>query len=465
MDHLTSLSIYEASELLKSKCISPVELLNAHLEIIHKKEPILNSFITILEKQSQDSALIAEKEILENKIKSRLHGIPIGLKDLYFTKVIKTTIGSSIHKDFIPEYDSAVTEKLSDSGAIIIGKMQMHEFALGTTSINEHHGTSKNPWNPQHVTGGSSGGSASSVASGQVMGAMGSDTGGSIRIPSAACGIVGLKPTFGRVSRYGVFPLSWSLDTVGPMTRTTIDSAIMMNSIAGYDSRDSSSINVKTDDYLIKINDGIKGLRIGVPTNFFYSVIDPEVEKSVKNASRKLSDLGAEVEEFSLPVLEHSLAISSIILLTEAAEIHLENMRNNSAKMGVDVLERLRQGLILSGTDYVSALRARTEFNQEIDLALQKYDVLLSPTLAIGAPKITEDLITIGDTTLSTSSLMSRLTRPFNVTGLPTISIPCGLTSSKMPIGLQLTSKAFQESTILKTAQAYEREVGFPKIA
>ena len=243
------LSISEAADLLQSGKLSPVDLVNSHLERIEATDERLNSFITLLAEESLGAARDAERSIGSGDYLGPLHGIPIGLKDLYYTKGIRTTIGSKILRDFVPDTDAAVTESFKKAGAIIIGKLQMHEFALGPTSINPHDGPAHNPWDIERVTGGSSGGSGSSVAAGQVMGALGSDTGGSVRIPAALCGIVGLKPTFGRVSRYGVYPLSWSLDTVGPMTRTVRDNALVLNTIAGYDSRDPWSVDTPVEDY------------------------------------------------------------------------------------------------------------------------------------------------------------------------------------------------------------------------
>ena len=291
--------------MLKRKELSPVDLVASHLLRIQETDDHLNSFIKVLSDTSKTFAAQAEKEILAGKWKGKLHGIPIGLKDLYYTKGIPTTVGSKIYKDFIPNFNATVVDKLSEAGAIIIGKLQMHEFALGTTSHNPHYGPARNPWNTECVTGGSSGGSASSVSAGQCMGALGSDTGGSIRIPSALCGIVGMKPTFGRVSRYGVFPLSSSLDTVGPMTRTVEDNAIMLNTISGHDINDSFSSEHPLSDYTSDIEKDISGIKIAHPQTYFYDVIDEEVVCLMKKASEHFASLGAKVEPIEVPILEH----------------------------------------------------------------------------------------------------------------------------------------------------------------
>ena len=457
MDNLYKLSISEASKLLNKKELSPVDLVNSHLTRIKETEGKLNSFITVLEDTSRKLAIQAEREILSGKWKGDLHGIPIGLKDLYFTKGVTTTIGSEIYKDFIPEYDARVTTNLKEAGAIILGKLQMHEFALGTTSHNPHYGSARNPWNTECVTGGSSGGSGSSVSSGQCMGALGSDTGGSIRIPSALCGIVGMKPTFGRVSRHGVFPLSNSLDTVGPMTRTVEDNAIMLNAIAGHDKNDSYSSKVEVSDFKAYLEKDISKLKIARPSTYFYDVIDKEVLDLIDKACKEFENLGVEVETIDLPILDHTLAISGTILLTEAAELHSENLKTKAALIGDDVKLRLQQGALTSGVEYVKSQRGRTVYNQKINELFETYDILLAPTVPSGAPFIGDDSIDINGTQELIGPLMARLTRPQNITGLPTISIPIGLTSQQLPVGMQLTSPAFQEGILYNVAHQFEK--------
>ena len=457
VDEFCFLSISEAASLIESGQLSPVELTKAHLDRIERTEPALNAFVTLLSEESARSAEEAEREIANGEYRGPLHGIPIGLKDLYFTKGIRTTAGAKILRDFVPDYDAAVTEKFADAGAILMGKLQMHEFALGATSVNPHDGPARNPWNPDRITGGSSGGSGSAVAAGQCMAALGSDTGGSIRIPGALCGIVGLKPNFGRVSRHGVYPLSWSLDTVGPMTRTVRDSAVVLNAIAGYDSRDPSSSNVPTEDFTDGIEDGTAGLRIGIPDDFFYDVISPEVAEAVCRAAGTLSELGAEVERCSIPALNHALGISSAILVAEAAETVFDKLRDRPEDIGADVRARLRLGAVTPAVDYIKAQRARSAYNAQLEDAMEKYDLLLAPSVAVGATGIDQEFVEAGGKQENALSLMSRLTRPFNLTGQPTISIPCGFTSEGMPIGMQLAGRQWQETTALRAAHAYEQ--------
>ena len=456
-NELCYLSIAATAGLLESGDLSPVELAAAHLERIEQTDGRLNSFITLLADEAMAAAAEAEGTVQRGEYRGALHGIPIGLKDLYYTKGVRTTVGSKIMREFVPDYDAAVTERFRDAGAVLMGKLQMHEFALGATSENPHDGPAHNPWDITRITGGSSGGSGSAVAAGQCMAALGSDTGGSVRIPSSACGIVGLKPTFGRVSRVGVFPLANSLDTVGPMTRTVRDTAIVMNAIAGYDSRDASSANRPDEDFTRLLGQDISGMRVGLPQDYFYDVIDDEVHIAVQQAARILEELGAHVEECSIPALNDSISISGTILLTEAAEIHLDNLRERADDFGVDVRGRLEEGAMTPAVSYIAAQRARAEFNRKIAEAMKTYDILLAPTTAIGAPRIGDSVVDVGGVSEAKLAIMPRLTRPHNICGIPTVSVPCGFTSEGLPIGMQLAARAFEDAVALQVAYAYEQ--------
>jgi len=454
---LCYLSIAEASELIADQKLSPVELANAHIERIEQTNSKLNSFITLLKDKTVAAAEEAEQAIQSGNRIGPLHGIPIGLKDLYYTKGVRTTIGSKILSDFVPDYDAAVAEKFAEAGAIIIGKLQMHEFALGATSENPHYGPAHNPWSIDCVTGGSSGGSGAAVASGQCMGALGSDTGGSVRIPASLCGIFGLKPTFGRVSRYGVYPLSFSLDTVGPMTRTVRDSALIMNAIAGYDPRDPSSANKGYEDFTTQVGRDIRGVRVGIPQEFFYDVIDSEVKEAIDKAAGVLEELGASVEEVSIPVLDHSLSISGTLLMTEAAEVHARHLQERADDIDPDVRARLELGMLTPATDYIKAQRARTAFNRQMAATFQRYDVLIAPSSPTATTRIGERTVQVEGQSVPSLALHSRLTRPFNICGVPAASIPCGFTTSGLPIGMQIAANSFDESTVLRVAHAYEQ--------
>ena len=460
---LVFLSIADAAELVAGRQLSPVEIVDAHLRRIDATDGALNSFITLLRDESMAAAREAEGAIGSGGYIGPLHGLPIGLKDLYYTKGIRTTMGSKIMGEFVPDADAAVTERFHAAGAIVIGKLQMHEFALGATSENPHYGPAHNPWDTGRMTGGSSGGSGSAVASGQCMGALGSDTGGSVRIPASLCGIVGLKPTFGRVSRYGVYPLSWSFDTVGPMTRTVRDAALVLNAIAGHDSRDLSSSRRPTEDFAERLEDGISGVRIGIPREYFFEKTEPQVTDSVREAASVLEGLGASVDEVSIPVLEHSQTISTPISQAEASQIHTEHLRDRAHDIGADVRGRLYQGALIPATDYIKAQRARTVYNARMAEAFQRFDALIAPTCPVGAPQLGERTVQVGDVAEPTLALLSRLTRPFNIGGVPTVSLPCGFTSYGVPIGLQIAGRPFEDAAVLRIAHAYEQATEWHK--
>ena len=456
------LTIAETSDLVASKQLSPVEVVDAHLERIHETDARLNSFITLLTTESVAAAKAAETDIRAGRYRGPLHGIPIGLKDLYYTKGVRTTVGSKIMSDFVPDEDATVVEKFREAGAVIMGKLQMHEFAIGSTSENPHYGPAHNPWDTDRVTGGSSGGSASAVASGQCMGALGTDTGGLVRIPASLCGIVGLKPTFGRVSKYGVFPAAWSLDTVGPMTRTVRDAAIVLNAIAGHDPRDPSSSPRAREDFTAELGQEATGVRIGIPQEHFFDVIDDQVKASMMKAARVLEGLGASVEEVSIPLLEYAQQIGTISS-SEEAEVHSDNLRDRAGDIDPEVRAKLEMGALTTAVQYIRAQRARAAFNRQVRQTMERVDILLTPTTAVTAPRIGQKTVTVGDREEPRLPLLSRLTRPFNLCGVPTISVPCGFTSAGMPIGLQLAGRPFEEAAVLRVAHAYEQATDWHK--
>jgi aspartyl-tRNA(Asn)/glutamyl-tRNA(Gln) amidotransferase subunit A len=454
---LCYLSITEAAALIRRKEVSPVELVDAHLQRIERLDRRLNSFVTVVGDEARAAARHAERAIHRGEALGPLHGLPIGLKDLYFTRGLRTTMGSKIMADFVPDFDAGVVDRLRQAGAVVIGKQQMHEFALGGTSENPHWGPARNPWDPERMTGGSSGGGGSAVAAGLCIAALGTDTGGSIRIPSSLCGVVGAKPTFGRVSRYGVFPLSWSMDTAGPLTRSVRDAAILLRTIAGHDSRDPSSAELPTEDFERALGDEIRGVRIGIPQQYFFDDLDPEVESAVHRAARLCEQLGAIVESVSIPVFEQAMAIFSPILLAEAATIHLDNLRLRPTDFDPEVRARLEMGALTPAPAYLQAQRARSLYNRKIGEAMERFDLLLTPTTPTPAPRIEEKVVAVGGKSEPPLSLLPRLTRPFNLCGLPTVSVPCGFTFGGLPIGLQLTGRIYDDSTVLRAAHVYEQ--------
>ena len=451
------MSAGDLSRLVSKKEISPVEIIDAHLSRIQATEPILNSFITLLADEARSSARQAEREIQGGRYRGPLHGIPVGLKDLYNTRGVKTTSGSKIFDNFIPDEDCTVAARFREAGAILLGKLNMHQFALGPTGENPDYGHMHNPWDPEMVSGGSSGGSGSAAAAGQCTITTGSDTGGSIRIPAALCGIVGLKPTYGLVSRYGLTPLSWSLDHPGPMVRTVEDAALSMNAIAGYDPKDVASANVSVPDYTEALTGDVRGLRIGVPKEYFEAPLDPEVRQSVENALSQFESMGAEVREVSFPMFEQSQAISTAILLAEAAAYYRDVVQKDGDKVYTPVRLRLEAGLFISAADYLRAQQARSLFDRQNRELLNEVDLLAGPTEPVTAPKLLAGTVIAGEQEVGTVGALTQYTRPYNITGFPAISVPCGFSSSGMPIGLQLAGKPFDEPTVLRAAYAYEK--------
>ena len=454
---LCYLSAGELSRLIKNQDVSPVEIIDAHLARIGETDTTLNSFITLLPEQAKAAARRAESEIQAGNYRGPLHGIPVGLKDLFNTGGVRTTSGSRIFDTFIPDHDCTVAARFQQAGAILLGKLNMHPFAYGPTGENADYGHMHNPWNPELITGGSSGGSGSATAAGQCTITMGSDTGGSVRIPAALCGIVGLKPTYGLVSRHGLTPLSWSLDHPGPIVRTVEDAALAMNAIAGHDPNDVASSRESKPDYTTALTGDVRGLKIGVPREFFEAPLDPEVAAAVQQAISQLEDLGAIVTEVSFPLFQHAQAISGTILMAEAAAYHRDLLAKEGDKLYPPVRIRLEAGLFITAIDYLKAQQARSVFNHETRQLLTDVDLLLGPTEPVTAPPILAELVQAGEQTIGTTAALTQYTRPYNITGGPAISVPCGFSESGMPIGLQLAGKPFDELIVLRTAHAYEQ--------
>jgi len=447
----------DLSKLVQSKEISPVEIIEAHLTRIDATEPVLNSFITLLADQARKSARQAEKDIQAGRYKGPLHGIPVALKDLYNTGGVRTTSGSRIFDTFIPTEDCTVAAKFHQAGAILLGKLNMHQFAYGPTGENPDYGHMHNPWNPDMVTGGSSGGSGSAASAGQCTITTGSDTGGSIRIPAALCGIVGLKPTYGLVSRYGLSSLSWSLDHPGPMTRTVEDTAITMNVIAGHDPKDVASAKVDIPDYTSALTGDVKGLRIGIVKEYFEAPLDPQVRKAVMDAISLLESMGAEIKEVSYPMFNQSQAISSTVLMAEATAYHRDLLEKDGHQLYEPVRQRLEAGLFISAAEYLRAQQARSIFDQQGRRLLDEVDLLAGPTEPVTAPEILASKVMAGEQEVGVVGALTQYTRPYNINGFPAISVPCGFSDDGMPIGLQLAGRPFDELTVLRAAHAYEQ--------
>ena len=452
------------SRLIRDRQVSPVEVIDAHLDRIEATEPTLNSFITLLPDHAREAARRAEAQIQAGNYRGPLHGIPVGLKDLFNTAGVRTTSGSRILDNFIPTEDCTVAARFQHAGAILLGKLNMHQFAYGPTGENFDYGHMHNPWNPELVTGGSSGGSGSAAAAGQCSITMGSDTGGSVRIPAALCGIVGLKPTYGLVSRAGLTPLSWRLDHPGPMVRTVEDAAITINAIAGHDPADPATTTRAIPDYTAALTGSVEGLRIGIVREYFEAPLDSEVETAVRAAIAQLSELGATVTEVSLPMFADAQAISGTILMSEAAAYHRDLLARDGDKLTPSVRLRLEAGLFVTAADYLKAQQARTRFNYEMSLLFQDVDLLAGPSEPITAPPILATEVRIGDRTVGTVGALTQYTRPYNISGTPAISVPCGFSQGGMPIGLQLAGRPFDEATVLRAAHAYEQSADWHRL-
>lgn len=455
--YLYFLTISELSKLIRGRHISPVELVEAHLSRIESLQPSLNSFITIISDQAMISAKRSEKELMTGTYRGPLHGIPFGLKDLFEVAGVRNTNGSKIFDEYIPSFDSTVATKLKDAGAILLGKLNMQQFAYGPNGENTDYGHMHNPWNLELISGGSSGGSGSSTAAGECAFTMGTDTGGSVRIPSALCGIVGLKPTYGRVSLSGVTPLAWSLDHAGPMCRTVQDCRTILNVISERKPRSARSVPEKTGGVANNIKRGVRGLKIGVPREYFELPIDPDVKHQVQKAIDMLTVLGANVVDISWPLFHYSASISTAILMAEASEFYKKLIIRHGPNMNLPERLRLEAGLFISGVDYVKAQRARVLFTRESHKIFEEVDLLVGPTTPMTAYPIGSRSVRLGKKSIGSIAALTQYTRAFNLNGFPAISIPCGFSEQGLPIGLQLAGKPYYENAILRTAYAYEQ--------
>ncbi len=444
------------SKAIRRKEISPVEVTEAFLLRIKKYDGDINSFITVLEGPALKAARQAESEIRRERYRGPLHGIPYAAKDLFFTKGVLTTCGSKILKGFKPSFDGTVIRKLSEAGAILLGKLNMHEFAYGTTSTNPHFGPVRNPWDTERVPGGSSGGSGAALAASFVLLTLGTDTGGSIRIPSALCGIAGLKPTFGRISKYGVYPLCHSLDHPGPMAKSVLDLALAMNVLAGHDPQDPTSSTKPVPNYARGLSTSLRGIRLGVPRQYYFDRLDGEVASAVQKAIDQLRRLGAQVKPVTIPFLEEAAAAAFILLISESASTLEKYLLTRPQDLGKDVRSRLALGAAVRVTQYLRAQRFRKKVQNHFAKAFETVDCLITPQLPITAPKIGQSHVSIGKTEEAVPPALTRFTRIYNLVGIPSLSIPCGFSATGLPIGLQIAGRPFAEGMVLKVGHAYE---------
>lgn len=453
-------TIPQIAQKLESKALSPVELAIMLFERIDEVDKKLNSYLTVMKEEALAQAKQAEREILAGQYRGPLHGVPIALKDLLNTKGVRTTAGSQALADNIPDDDATVVKKLREEGAVIIGKLNMHEFAYGVTNKNAYFGNANNPWDVERSPGGSSGGSGAAVAAGLAYASLGSDTGGSIRTPSALCGIFGLKPTFGRVSKFGAIPLAWSLDHIGPMTRSAQDLAIVLQAIAGFDRKDPTTANVEVPDYSASFGQSIDGMKIGIPTNYFFDFVEEEVEASVKTAIKNLEDLGATIVEVAIPNLDLCEYSELVTIQSEAAAYHHDMLKEKSHLYGNDVRTSLQAGQLVTAVQYIKAQQARRLIRESILQTFEQVDVLAAPTVSMVAPKWKESFRTIQGESKAVTAEFVRFAAPANLTGIPSLSVPIGFSANGLPIGMQLMGKPFDEETLLTVAAVYEERHG-----
>lgn len=449
----TLLSIVQAARLLRRGAISSLELVNASLARIETLNPALNAFITVTADRARRQARLADRAFRRDGPRSILHGIPISLKDNFWTKGIRTTAGSKILADFVPEADSDVAIRLEQAGAILLGKTNMHEFAYGITSENPHFGPVRNPWARDRISGGSSGGSVAAVATGMGFGSVGTDTGGSIRIPSALCGIVGLKPTFGLVSVAGVIPLSVSMDHAGPVARSVTDACLLLEAIAGPYPKGR-----ERPDHRTLLKKGPKRFRIGWPEQYYFERVDGDVREVIDGAVKVLRKIGGRVERVSLPHLHESVQASTWVGLAEATTYHESRgyFPARASDYGDDVRGRLEAGQTIRAIDYLKALDVKRLLEQDFDAALERVDAIVAPGAPIPAPYVGESDVIVGGLKESVRSLLVGASRPANFTGHPAVSIPCGFTRAGLPVGLQLIGPRWGEAGLLAIAKAYE---------
>ena len=455
MENSTPLTISVALDLLRGRKISPHDLAGACFRQIERLNPTLNAFITVnnltpvlnLNPPGEVPAVLA----------NALRGIPVAVKDLFNTAGIRTTAGSKFFADHIPDNDAFVVEKLKQAGATIMGKTNTHEIALGVTGNNPHYGTARNPWDTTRIPGGSSSGSAIAVATGMALGALGTDTGGSIRIPASLCGVAGFKPTYGRVSLRGVFPLSWNLDHVGPLAACVRDAALLLQVISIYDPVDPASIKMLTGDYLGHLVDDMEGRKIALGVGDYVEVADPEVFQAIRKAAQVFETMGCKVQEVNVDWMRAAALANKLMTQADGAAVHRDRLTEHPEMFGEDILRRLLDGAKTTSTEYALARRTQTEVRKSCELFFESQDLLILPTTPIAAPTIA------GIDAVEQAARLTRFTAPFNLTGLPAISVPCGFTKSGLPIGLQIVARAWADAKVLNAAYAYEQATEWHK--
>jgi aspartyl-tRNA(Asn)/glutamyl-tRNA(Gln) amidotransferase subunit A len=449
-DNLWYAPISTLSEHIRARDISPVELTETALRRIEALNPVVNAFISVQADSALKDAAKAEREIARGDVRGPLHGIPIGIKDLFDTKGVITTGGTRAFPTSAAISDAAVTARLRSAGAILVGKLHLDELAYGPAGTNDHFGPARNPWDLQHMSGGSSSGAAVALATGLVFGAVGTDTGGSIRIPSALCGVTGLKPTFGLIDLDGAVALAWSMDTAGPMARSVGDCATLLRIL----STDGSVGKVQPAKQ--RPQRALSGVRLGIPVDAPFTEADSEVRQAVDRAIEVLETLGARTERVRIPLLPAAFAISTVILMAEASAAHLALLKERAEGLGLRVRRRLEAGLAIPAATYLHAQRLRRELKAQVRSAMWHVDVLVTPTVPVCAPELEAERVKVGDEEDDVRRALPRFTRPFNLTGQPALALPCGFSPSGTPLSLQLVGRWYEDEAVLRIGQAYQ---------
>ena len=450
-----TLTIKDALDSFEGGKFTPQDLAETCFDQINRLNPTLNAYITVI--PPQDALNAQQPPMNTAPLNHALRGIPIAVKDLFNTAGILTTVGSKFFADNVPNEDAFVVEKLKQAGALINGKTNTHEIALGLTGNNPHYGTARNPWNTERIPGGSSSGSAIAVATGMALGALGTDTGGSIRVPASLCGIVGFKPTRGRVSTRGVFPLSWNLDHVGPLTKCVQDAAIMLQVISVYDAIDPSSIKMLTGDYLGHLVDDLGEKKVAFGFGDYVEASDPEVLTVVRETAKIFEAIGCKTQKVNVDWMQEAALANATITRSDGAAVHRDRLKEHPEMFGDDVRRRLEDGAKTTSTEYILARRTQSEVQKRCELFFESTDYLIVPTTSIATPTIE------GHDAVEQAGRLTRFTAPFNLAGLPAISIPCGFTSEGLPIGLQIISRAWGDAKVLNAAYAYEQATEWHK--
>jgi len=450
------LSITDAAILLRRRELSPVELVEACLQRIEQLDGRLNAFVTVTAESARAAARAAEREIGAGGYLGPLHGIPLAVKDLFHTAGVRTTASSKILSDFVPARDATSIARLKAAGAILVGKTNTHEFAFGITTNNPHFGATHNPWQLAAIPGGSSGGSGAALAAGLALAATGTDTGGSIRIPASLCGITGIKPTFGRVSRHGVIPLSWSMDHVGPMARSVADCALLLQAMAGPDPLDSQCLTDPLPDYSAGLHLGIQGWRFGVPRGWATENLHPDVAAAFQQALAQLEALGGRIVAVDLPHIMEAYPAYSAVGMPEAAHYHSDWLRERSEDYGEDVRQRLLTGSLVLATEYLKAQQVRTLLRQEMLAALAQCEALVTPATVIPAAPIGAEALKVDGRRFAVREGATRYTIPFNMAGLPGLVLPMGFTPAGLPMGMQFVGAPLAEAQLFRAGAAYE---------